>query len=261
MKPIGIRFIDQVTAKGVVSLRFQLPLDKESFIEMAIKFAVFISSNNKHMYFSSMGHYGMGDMDIYRSEWDEENASWKEPINMGYPINSVENDIYFVLSATEEHAYFSSVKFESKGEQDIYKVFLGNYEPLDLRNYTIKETIEKRWIPRITMDLSIQEAGNKKPASAQINFTGPDGKTIEGELLENGMYRYEFPVSDDTSNYKIMVEYASVEEREINVVGVLALDKLKQGEFAKLTKSIQQNYFQQAEQFTDKCLESCKERG
>ena len=38
MNPIGIRFIDQVTADGVVSIRFQLPVDKSSFIEMAIKF-------------------------------------------------------------------------------------------------------------------------------------------------------------------------------------------------------------------------------
>jgi hypothetical protein len=38
MTPVGIRFIDQVTAEGVVSIRFQLPNDKESFIKMAIEF-------------------------------------------------------------------------------------------------------------------------------------------------------------------------------------------------------------------------------
>jgi len=38
MSPIGIRFIDQVTANGIVSIRFQLPNDKQSFIDMAIEF-------------------------------------------------------------------------------------------------------------------------------------------------------------------------------------------------------------------------------
>ncbi len=38
MAPIPIRFIDQVTAKGYVSLRFQLPRDKDSFINLAVKY-------------------------------------------------------------------------------------------------------------------------------------------------------------------------------------------------------------------------------
>ena len=74
----------------------------------------FISANGKHLYFSSYGHYGMGDLDIYRSELDQEN-NWGEPINLGYPINSVEDDIYFVLSGDEKHGYYSSVKFDSWG--------------------------------------------------------------------------------------------------------------------------------------------------
>lgn len=96
---------------------------------------VFISANGKHLYFSSNGHRGMGDLDIYRSTFDDASGSWGTPANLGYPINSVENDIYFVLSADEQSAYISSVRSNNRhdniGEQDIYYVDMTNWrEPV-----------------------------------------------------------------------------------------------------------------------------------
>ncbi len=93
---------------------------------------VFISANGKHLYYSSNGLAGMGDLDIYRSAYDPLTSNWSEPINLGYPINSVENDIYFVLNADEKFAYISSVRNENVGEQDIYKIDMTNWKPVDL---------------------------------------------------------------------------------------------------------------------------------
>src|SRR5262249_22609449 len=81
---------------------------------------VFISANGKHLYFSSNGHAGMGDLDLYRSTYDSAKNKWGDPVNLGYPINSVENDIYFVLTADEDEAFISSVRKDNIGEQDIY---------------------------------------------------------------------------------------------------------------------------------------------
>lgn len=83
---------------------------------------VYVSASGKHLYFSSNGHAGMGDLDIYRSVFNAEKDQWEKPINMGYPINSVENDIYIVLTRDEDFAYISSVRPEGIGEQDIYKI-------------------------------------------------------------------------------------------------------------------------------------------
>lgn len=91
--------------------------------------AVFISADGKYLYFSSNGHLGMGDLDIYQSAYDEINNAWSKPVNMGYPINSVENDIYFVLSGTKGIAYFSSVREPSVGEEDIYKIDISKWKP------------------------------------------------------------------------------------------------------------------------------------
>lgn len=89
---------------------------------------VYVSASGKHLYFSSNGHAGMGDMDIYRSAYNTEKDLWEKPINMGYPINSVENDIYIVLTRNEDFAYISSVRPEGIGEQDIYKIDISNWK-------------------------------------------------------------------------------------------------------------------------------------
>lgn len=91
---------------------------------------VFVAGNGRHIYFSSNGHAGMGDLDIYRSEYDSIKKAWSEPLNLGYPINSVENDIYFVLTGDERYAYFSSARSDSNGDQDIYRVDLKDWEPI-----------------------------------------------------------------------------------------------------------------------------------
>jgi outer membrane protein OmpA-like peptidoglycan-associated protein len=93
---------------------------------------VYISANGQHLYFSSNGLAGMGDLDIYRSTFDPVKKEWGEPVNLGYPINSVENDIYFVLTADEKFAYISSLRRDNLGEQDIYKVDMQRWKPVYL---------------------------------------------------------------------------------------------------------------------------------
>jgi outer membrane protein OmpA-like peptidoglycan-associated protein len=93
---------------------------------------VFISASGQHLYFSSNGLAGMGDLDFYRSTFDGVTKEWGEPVNLGYPINSAENDIYFVLNAKEEFAYISSLRSDNLGEQDIYMIDMRNWKPVYL---------------------------------------------------------------------------------------------------------------------------------
>jgi len=80
----------------------------------------FIHPDGNKLYFSSKGHNSMGGYDIFLTEYLVEKDRWTRPQNIGYPINTADDDIYFVWSADGERAYFSSEREDSFGETDIY---------------------------------------------------------------------------------------------------------------------------------------------
>ncbi|HMQ74674.1 MAG TPA: hypothetical protein PKE21_01170 [Flavobacteriales bacterium] len=84
---------------------------------------VFIHPNGRTMFFSSTGHNSMGGFDIFTSELQED-GSWSAPINLGHPINSPDDEVFFVTTADGRRGYFSSDKIGGYGEKDIYFVDL-----------------------------------------------------------------------------------------------------------------------------------------
>ncbi len=110
---------------------------------------VFMHPDGKTLYFSSRGHNTMGGFDIFKSVY--ENGKWSEPENVGYPINTAGDDLFFVLSASGVHGYYSSSKAGGYGEQDIYLItILGDFKPvisnsednlLASRTKPVKETV------------------------------------------------------------------------------------------------------------------------
>ena len=85
---------------------------------------VFLHPDGKTLYFSSKGHNTMGGNDIFYSE--KVNGVWGKPVNIGYPINTPDDDVFFVVAADGRTAYYSSIRDEGYGEKDIYRItFLG----------------------------------------------------------------------------------------------------------------------------------------
>jgi outer membrane protein OmpA-like peptidoglycan-associated protein/tetratricopeptide (TPR) repeat protein len=74
---------------------------------------------NGTLYFSSDGHFGWGDLDIYQSKFSV-NMSFSEPVNLGSPINSNKDDFSFIIDDTESYGYISSNRAMGKGNDDIY---------------------------------------------------------------------------------------------------------------------------------------------
>ncbi|WP_439184078.1 tetratricopeptide repeat protein [Carboxylicivirga taeanensis] len=78
--------------------------------------------NGKVMYFSSEGHNSMGQFDIFYSVMDE-NGEWGEVINMGYPINTPDDDFFFVPTTMPNIAYYASARYDDNlGGSDIYLI-------------------------------------------------------------------------------------------------------------------------------------------
>jgi len=88
--------------------------------------APFINATDEYLCFSSKGHNSMGGYDIFFSRKVDD--KWNKPVNLGYPVNTPNDDIYYTISPDGERAYFSSVRKGGMGGQDIYMVKPGVLE-------------------------------------------------------------------------------------------------------------------------------------
>lgn len=88
----------------------------------------FIAINNKTLYYASNGPASMGGFDVFVSFRDADN-NWSTPLNMGYPINSTGDDIFYTTTVDGLRGYLSSFRKDGYGEKDIYEIqndYLGN---------------------------------------------------------------------------------------------------------------------------------------
>jgi len=83
--------------------------------------APYIHPDDTTMFFSSKGHNTMGGFDVFITRLNNK-GQFTEIKNMGYPINTPDDDIYFTLSSEGKRAYYSSVRPGGYGEKDIYEV-------------------------------------------------------------------------------------------------------------------------------------------
>ena len=85
--------------------------------------APFMHSDGTTLFFSSHGHSTMGGYDIFKSTLvDPDMNGWTPPENMGHPLNTVNDDIFFCLSEDGRTGYFSSERAGGIGGQDIYGI-------------------------------------------------------------------------------------------------------------------------------------------
>lgn len=150
--------------------------------------APFIHPDSKLLYFSSQGHKSMGGFDVFYCSIDENNT-WSKPVNLGYPVNTPDDDIYFVLSGSGEHGYISSIREGGIGEKDIYRItYPGRSIPLTVMRGLILDEVGKPMKAKIVV--TDNETGevigvyNSNPATGKYIVILPPGKnynfTIEG---------------------------------------------------------------------------------
>ncbi|MFW6248980.1 MAG: TolB family protein, partial [Bacteroidota bacterium] len=81
----------------------------------------FPANNGTTLYFSSDGHLTMGGFDIFRS--DKQGEKWTKPENLGYPINTTSDDVFFHPIEDRKTAIYSIFsKKEGFGQEDIYLI-------------------------------------------------------------------------------------------------------------------------------------------
>ena len=86
---------------------------------------VYIHPDGNVMFISSNGHTGIGSYDIFISVMVD--SVWQKPVNLGYPINTVGDDVNFVLTKDNKTAYYSGNRSNTMGGTDIYTVDVSNW--------------------------------------------------------------------------------------------------------------------------------------
>ncbi|MFH2095743.1 MAG: hypothetical protein ABIJ16_08565 [Bacteroidota bacterium] len=83
----------------------------------------FLHPDGSSLFYSSKGHTSIGGYDLFLSE-QQDDSSWSEPHNLGYPINTTGDDAYYILSSDGKRAYYSSYKEGGAGGMDLYMMNL-----------------------------------------------------------------------------------------------------------------------------------------
>jgi outer membrane protein OmpA-like peptidoglycan-associated protein len=173
------------------------------------------------MYFSSQGHKGMGGYDIFKTVYNDSSKTWSTPENIGYPVNTPDDDVFFVVSASGRHGYYSSFKPNGFGEKDLYMItFLGVEKQMIMNNEDnliasqaapVKETVvapvaEIKEAQLTILKGKITDALTQKPLDATIEIIDNQMNQVIATFTSNsitGKYLVSLPAG---KNYGIAVK-------------------------------------------------------
>lgn len=169
--------------------------------------APFIHPDAKTLYFSSKGPLSMGGYDIFYSYLTDK--GWETPTNVGYPVNTIDDDRFYVLSADAKTGYYSSSGRTKNGDHNIYTVSPGHFG--------------KR--PILALVVGVTKADGQ-PVDADITVTNDKTGELEGKFKSNstsGKYMLaltpgnKYKIAIEVEGYETKIDYLDIENLETYV--------------------------------------------
>lgn len=158
----------------------------------------FILADGATMYFSSKGHESMGGFDIFTTTLSEK-GFWATSENIGYPINTTDDDVFYVPMSDETHAYYSSAKLGGYGNQDIYKISI----------------ISAKKVLALLSGI-VYDFDTKNPLEARVEIKDADTDEIIASLISDkktGGYNVTLPYGRNYEISAITTNYISYFEK------------------------------------------------
>ncbi|MDG1476393.1 MAG: OmpA family protein [Vicingaceae bacterium] len=146
--------------------------------------SVFIHPDGKTLYFSSNGHPGMGGLDLFMSQKDEKGV-WSTPVNLGYPINTFNDENSLLVDASGKLAYFASDREGGYGDLDLYQFEMPEHAKPKEVNY---------------LKGKVYDATTKKPIAAQFELIDlKTGKVAVASFADEatGEYLVSLPIDKE----------------------------------------------------------------
>jgi outer membrane protein OmpA-like peptidoglycan-associated protein/tetratricopeptide (TPR) repeat protein len=168
--------------------------------------APFIANDGKTLYFTSTGHPGQGDGDLFVSRF--ENGIWTKPQNLGYPINSTGKEIGMYVQGNGKTAFFASERLTGNGGLDIYTFELPEeLRPIPMVHLEGFVTNEETEVP-IATTISISNSEEK--------FTAQSDETGWFFLCVPGNKGYSFQINEKGYDYFIDAQFLDAQDNTSN---------------------------------------------
>ncbi len=165
--------------------------------------APFMHPDGVTLFFSSEGHQSMGGFDVFQVMQNED-GTWGDVENIGYPINTTGDDVCYVTSPDGKRAYYASYREEGFGSYDIYMISL--------------PTPPEKQLTVFSGNLTLEGENSIVPNGAQIVVTDNETNEIVGIYKPNsktGKYLFILPPG---RNYNITYEAEGVLFRSENLI-------------------------------------------
>jgi outer membrane protein OmpA-like peptidoglycan-associated protein len=182
--------------------------------------APFIHADNQTLYFTSGGHLGYGGTDLFMAK--KQGKGWSKPENLGYPINTIENEGSLVIAADGKTAYYTSDRNDTRGGLDLYSFELRE-DVRPARTLWVKgKVFDKKTLKGLPSgveltDLSTRDVISRVQTDASGNYliTLPVGKDYAFNVKRRGylFFSENFPLSQKApdSTYKIDIPLQPIE--------------------------------------------------
>ncbi|MCE3228365.1 MAG: WD40-like Beta Propeller Repeat [Bacteroidetes bacterium] len=177
----------------------------------------YLSNDGTTLYFASEGHNSMGGYDLFKTTWNKEENRFSKPENLGYPVNSTDDDRNICVTPDNRVAYISAFKPGGFGDLDIYRIKFNDNEQIS-KIYTGKvffgDTIAANQPKSYAVSIVVQN----KQSKLEYFFT-PHSKTGKYVMsLPVGKY----DVSVDVPGYEVYKEVMNVSD-----IGKVDMEKNK----------------------------------
>lgn len=177
----------------------------------------FIHSDSQTLYFSSSGRPGMGGYDIFYAKMND-NGSWQDPKNIGYPINTVYDDLGFIVSTDGKYGYFSSNNLEKGiGGWDFYSFDLyeeARPEKVLFIKGTVKNDVDHEPV-HATVEM-------KNIATKEVTEIPVDFET--GEYVAVMRFESDYVMTVKKPNHVYESEYFSMEDSTLDEPTTVEVD-------------------------------------
>jgi outer membrane protein OmpA-like peptidoglycan-associated protein len=213
----------------------------------------FIHADNQSLYFTSNGHPGYGGDDLFVSRKGPD-GNWGKPENLGYPINTIENEGSLVIASDGKTAYYASDRADTRGGLDLYTFELRQ----DIRpaqtlwvKGKVFDRATRKGLPSsvILTDLSTRQVISKLQTDETGNYliTLPKGKDYAFNVNRKGylLYSENFSMSRDNGDttYHIDIPLQPIEANAAIVLKNIFFDagkyNLKSESGAELDEVVQ----------------------